>query len=167
MRGPSPQSSPQCCDMEPSVQIQGHRLVDIEKLQRWVTRALKAFGPATVVLAAALAVISAIQALTGNTISANNTLFTSLVLFVFAGTAVILRHEYLLTLYENYLGNDHARRLWAEGIPPVLDTYLRYVGSGDFGMVNRFWLAGISGGADFQGRSDLHLADLPRQITES
>lgn len=129
-------------------------------LHRWTMIALKLLGPGILVCTAALALISAAQAITGNTIGANNTLFTALIVFILAAVAVLLRQEYLVSVHEQWFGNEHARELLAEGIPPFLDTYLRYVSNGDFAVVNRFWAAGIIGGKDTQGRTDLHLACL-------
>lgn len=76
------------------------------------------------------------------------------------GALTILRHDWILHEAETLYGNEHAQQLWKDGIPATLDTYLRYVGSGDFQTVTRFWRAGFLGGKDFQGRSDLHLACL-------
>ena len=78
--------------------------------------------------------------------------------FIVAGIYLILRTESKLRELDELLSNKHMRGLWVDGIPPTLDEYIRYVQQGDFGVVNRFWQAGISNVTDSRGRSDLHVS---------
>ncbi|MEX2318359.1 MAG: hypothetical protein WD626_00805, partial [Bauldia sp.] len=65
-----------------------------------------------------------------------------LVLIAVFGAVSILRHEYLLHSFGEMWGNEYARKLLQDGIPPYRDVYFQYVRRGDYATVNRFWLAG-------------------------
>jgi hypothetical protein len=73
-------------------------------------------------------------------------------------TAAVIRHEWMFYEYRELIGNEHSSSLWKDGIPPTRDEYFRYLGQGDFGVVNRFWQAGILKFLDAYGSSDLHIA---------
>jgi len=130
-------------------------------LKRIVALAYRAFLPLGLVLAFLLAIVGGVQDVTGGagflSLTPSQLVTVALALFVFFGVLAILRHEYLLYEVENIYGNEHARKLWASGIPPVVDSYLQYVRQGDYAIVNRFWDAGFANILK-DGKSDLHIA---------
>ena len=130
----------------------------IDSLKGWTKAAGRAFGPAGLVIGVVITLSSLFQVFFGNPIGADKTLFVGLVIIAVCGAIVVLRLEYTMRQFDSYVGNEHARRLWADGIPATRDTYLQYVRRGDYGVVNRFWLAGIMNIEERAGVTDLHIA---------
>ncbi|WP_316976010.1 ankyrin repeat domain-containing protein [Shumkonia mesophila] len=91
-------------------------------------------------------------------LSPGDWLRVGIALLVIFGVTTLFRHEYLLHEFGDLWGNEHARKLLQDGIPPYRDVYFQYVRDGNFAIANRFWLAGFVNITDSQGRSDLHMA---------
>jgi len=129
---------------------------------------VRAFGPLIVIVGVVMGAVAWLADINGSVGSANalfsitwDQLYKLGILTIAVGcVAMILHHDWILHEMEHLSGNEHAQSLWKDGIPVTRDTYYGYVVRGDFPIVNRFWKAGISGGKDYQGRSDLHLACL-------
>lgn len=68
-----------------------------------------------------------------------------------------IRHDYLLNEFDKMWGNEHARKLLAQGIFPSRDYYFRYLRKGDYPTVVLFWAAGQVNVSD-EGRTDLFVA---------
>lgn len=81
-----------------------------------------------------------------------------LALIAVFGAVSILRHEYILHSFGELWGNEHARKLMQDGIPPYRQVYFQYVREGDYATVNRFWMAGFANISDSYGKTDLHIA---------
>lgn len=134
----------------------------MERLRTKARSLVKAAGPLSVVLGAAMTIMTAVLLAA----EANEVLGLSwqtlqafgLALFAVGGAAVILRHEEHFRKLNDYLGNEHARSLWKDGIPATQDNYLNYIRRGDIGIVRRFWDAEIVNVRGSGGRTDLHMA---------
>ncbi len=81
-----------------------------------------------------------------------------LVLIALFGAATLFRHEYLMHEFGEIWGNEHARKLLQDGIPPYRDFYFQYLWNGNYEIVSRFWQAGFVNITDSRGKSDLHIA---------
>jgi len=91
-------------------------------------------------------------------LSTNDWTRLGLTLIAVFGAITVLRHEYLIREFDNIWANEHARSLYQDGIPPIREAYFQYVRNGNFGVVNRFWNAGIVSISDPNNVSDLQLA---------
>lgn len=135
----------------------------MSKVKTFASLVGRAFGPIGTLISAVLAVLGEwSDTLFGpDTLSPfiqENLSHIGITLFVLCVAAAILRMEWRLREVDSYFGNEHRKRLMLDGIPPTRDEYVRYVGEGDYGVVNRFWLAGISNVGDHRNRTDLHVA---------
>ena len=70
----------------------------------------------------------------------------------------IIRHDYLLHAFEEMWGNEHARKLMEDAIPPYRHIYFQYLRRGDYATVFRFWSAGHVNVSDHGDQTDLHIA---------
>jgi ankyrin repeat protein len=125
-------------------------------------KAVRIFGPFMVVVGALLAilntglVLAGVQGILG--LSTQQIEYMALAVFIVGGASVLLRQEMRSRAYEEILGNEHARALWADGIPATEGEYLNRIRAGDYSLLNRFWNAGIVNKVHDSGRSDLHTA---------
>jgi hypothetical protein len=135
-------------------------------IKKFAAVCVQAFGPVIMVGGVLMMAIAWVADVNGS--MGSSTAFFSLtrdqiyrlavVMFAAGGALTVLRHEWELHDVRSLFGNEASRLLMSEGIPPTIDYYHQYVGRGDYGIVNRFWQAGISGGRDSQGKTDLHIA---------
>lgn len=132
------------------------------KLNKTFRIGCRVFSPVVLVIGAAAVVFGAFQDVSGGTglwvLSPSDLITVGTALVVVFGAIIILRHEFLLHEVQELIGNKYARELMNDGIPPYRESYIQYVRSGNFEVVNRFWSAGIANLSDVMGRSDLHVA---------
>jgi len=134
----------------------------MDRFKKFSTAAWYAFRWLGVGVGVLATVFGAFQDITGGagfwTLSPNDLVNVGLMLFVIFGAILLARHEYLFHAVAELYGNEHARSLWMDGIPPFRDQYLRYVRQGDYATVHRFWLAGHVNVTDAGDKTDLHIA---------
>lgn len=132
------------------------------KIMKWLHAAFRAFLVVGVCLAALATAFGAFQGISGGdglwSLGPNDLINVGVASFVFFGTLIIVRHEMLLFEVQELYGNEYARKLLADGIPPYREVYFQYLRSGDYEVVNRFWLAGFANVKDSHGQTDLHIA---------
>jgi ankyrin repeat protein len=131
------------------------------RLKKYGLAAFRACALIFVIIGAIGSIVGALQDVSGGnglwSLTPWNIMSLAVATFVLGAAAIIVRHEILLDEVYDYYGNEHKRKLLMDGIPPFKDVYLQYIRNNDYGVVNRFWNAGIVN-VDDTLHSDLHLA---------
>lgn len=110
-------------------------------------------------LGAMIGFFGGLQDLTGiGPIAGEKWLTVGIMMFLVGGAIVIIATDMKVRQQDALLGNEHARRLLADGIPAFRENYMQYVHAGNFEIISRFWSAGFFNITDTRGRRDLHVA---------
>ena len=129
------------------------------KISDIVRTSREVFAPVGTALGAALTVVGGLQSITGlNPVGGERLIIVGLMIFAACGAWVIIATHSKVRDSDAWIGNEHARALWRDGIPALREEYLRRVQAGDYAIVARFWAAGFANVRDVNGRGDLHLA---------
>ncbi len=134
----------------------------MDNFRKWTLAFLGVFRLAGLGAGGLAVLVGLFQDLSGGStfwsLTPSNWVNLGLVMVAIFGVATLIRHEYLLHGVSELYGNEHAKKLLSDGIPPYRDEYFRYVRQGDFAIVHRFWLAGRVNLEQSGGVTDLHVA---------
>jgi len=134
----------------------------MDKVRAWLRPALSMFRLAGIGAGGLAVVFGLIADISGGStfwsLTPDDWLRVGLVLIALFGAATLFRHEYLMHEFGQMWGNEHARKLLQDGIPPYRGFFFQHLRDGNYAIANRFWLAGFVNITDSRGKSDIHLA---------